>query len=658
MSRLALVLGAGASWAAPSARPLFGDVQQQLFDGLGLTVETDRRWLMAPEALLSRLAARGVDIDAELRAMLEGGAPNALHFAAAQALSRGASVWTPNFDELIEKAAEHLGVDIHRLVIDERDPACDCRCGHLLKVHGSLSGETVLARSDDVLESLPEPWTSRLRRDFEGAQVGLVGYAGADIDLRAALQDALAAAAGAQWFDIQPRRADLEARFGRGLEAGRLQLSLTERPDLSFLDWARQQELTARTPEEVDALTRGPLPERELPKPAIGDDELLRGLVADDFGDFHTARTHYRRALVSGPDRRRAGRCLLSTGLIHGALWRPAATGLLRAACALPTPLVWPHQQLILYLTWNGRTASAWHVAQRALRRFDDDHGLRLQAANLAKECEPREGVRLSRLAQAHALEHRQARQAAWATLCLSLSLRWVGEIEQAAEQAARLAGGLDALAAPVWRAWGHFELGAVAALSDRADDAVAELRQAREVFAAAGAENFVFDALCAELAAERQRVDGHPDRIHRQARAMLDRGLRTSRYAREVLLVEEGELARAAGQLETAEAAYTQVLGSPTAAQAVLGLAEVERTRGEEPRAARAALTRSRELGFAFGEVHAAITLGLAGALAEDEVERIIASSAFTAPHRIGHAGLTRFCLGPEPERHALSFP
>lgn len=99
----------------------------------------------------------------------------------------------------------------------------------------------------------------------------------------------------------------------------------------------------------------------------------------------------------------------------------------------------------------------------------------------------------------------------------------------------------------------------------------------------------------------------------------------------------------------------------SPTVAQQVLGLlgqGEVQRARGEAPVAARRALERSQALGFGFGEVHAAITLGLAGAISTADAEGTIRGSRFSPPERADCDGLLRYCLGPEPELHAISFP
>ena len=83
-----------------------------------------------------------------------------------------------------------------------------------------------------------------------------------------------------------------------------------------------------------------------------------------------------------------------------------------------------------------------------------------------------------------------------------------------------------------------------------------------------------------------------------------------------------------------------------------------MQRAIGEEPTYARSALTLSRRLGFAYGEVHAAVTLGLAGCMPLSEAEAIIAASNFLPPSRTGGRDLLRFSLGPRPELHPLSFP
>lgn len=78
--------------------------------------------------------------------------------------------------------------------------------------------------------------------------------------------------------------------------------------------------------------------------------------------------------------------------------------------------------------------------------------------------------------------------------------------------------------------------------------------------------------------------------------------------------------------------------------------LGEVQRARSQRPAAAEQALARSQQLGFGYGIAHAAITLGLAGAITAEEAERLVADSGFPAPELGRVQGLQRFCLGRTP--------
>lgn len=660
MAKVAIVIGAGGSWAAPAGRPLFVHVRRVLTGQLGLPI-TDEQWsYLAPEALLSRLQKRRVNVDAELRRMLSGGWPNALHYAAAQALGRGAPVWTPNFDELIEAAADTLGVGYH-VVLPHDDPRCGCSSGHLYKVHGTLSGQRVIARSEDVLLPLPAAWAARLREDLDGAEVAIVGYAGADVDLRVALREALAGCARAVWLGTPHDDESLRRRFAEPLATGRLSLRFGERPDLEFLNWAAARKLTVSTPANVDAAARGPLPELQVPSPLFVPSPLLRARVLDDY-DGARAHDFYRYAIRKDPDRAVAARAYLTSGLIHGDWWRAAATALLAGACSLPVRWAWPHRYLLIYNTFNAPPPQRWRNAQRALQRTGQDPSFLFAAASAAKEVDPRSAVTLARRAQRHAELARQPANAAWATFSLSFALRWLGRVDEAGQEATRLADGFDSLAKPVWIAWGHFELGAVAVLRGDPAEGVRQMEFAREVFAAAGTRNFVFDATCGAIAAHRLGGSLREEKaLREQARRMLDRGERLSRFAREVLLVEDAELARLEGRLDEAEQGYRELARSPTLAQellGLLGLGEVQRRRGERVIAARHALERSQQTGFGFGVVHAAVTLGLAKEIDEHEAERLIAGSGFMPPSRDGFHGLRRYCVGPDADAHVICFP
>jgi len=659
VTRYVLVCGAGASLAAPARRPLFDWIREALTAPLQLGIDDDAWKRLAPEALLSRLNLAGIDIDRELRQMLRGGSPNALHAMAAEVLHRGGAVWTTNFDELIEMAAQQSGVEFHRLLPDG-NPRCECALGHLVKVHGTLSDAHVMARSEEVILPLPPAWLDRLADDFGGAVIAVVGYAGADVDLRTALRDALGASADARWFGTPADQEPLGRRFAGPLAAKQLQLRISDRPDLAALDWGRAQGLAHAIGSELlaqarEQIRRVPLDAAYLPN------DLLRARVLDDFGRGLEARKLYGRALRHGPRRRRAARALYSSGLIHGAPWRPAALAVLNAAAAAPLPWRWPHRHRLPYLTWNVSPDKRLRALERSLARAGDDPDLLLSAANAAKEVDPQRAVDLGRRAQRDAIARRHPPDVAWATFTLSFALRWQGDIAAATEQATRLADGYDALAGPVWVAWGHFEVGATAALQGELSEAQQRMQLALEVFTAAGSI-FSFDAWCGAIAVYRAAGDLDSQRAaYEEARQLLPRDKLRRRFKREVLMVEEGEFARQQGRLDEAAAIYSELARSPTVAQellGLLGLGEVQRRLGVKSEAAWRALRRSDELGFGYGQVHAAVTLGLAGEMDATDAERRIAASVYAPPIRGEATGLLRYCQGPIPEEHLLCFP
>lgn len=653
------MLGAGASLAAPASRPLFAWVRDTLMATLELELDPRAVNRLAPEALLSRLAAAGVDIDGELRRILGGGRPNALHAMAAELLARGGAVWTTNFDELVEAAASDAGISYHRLLPDA-DPSCACQKGHLVKPHGTLSAERVLARSEQVMAPLQPAWAHRLVTDLRDTDLALVGYRGADLDLRPALRTALHEASRAVWFVCEDDEPDLTRRFADPLAAGDLALAISERPDLAALEWGRDRGLTAEISDELLADAREE-PQPEKARAAYRPSDLSRARVLDDFGRPLEARRLYAWALRRGPRRRGAAGALYSSGLIHGAPWRGVALAALNLACALPLRWGWPHRQRLPYLTWNVPPHERLPKLERSLASAGDRPALLLSAANAAKEVAPRRAIELGERALSNALEAEDPADAAWAAFILSFAYRWLGDLAKASEYARQLADGYDALAGPVWIAWGYFELAANAALSAEIERAQQAVAVAVEVFSGAGSI-FEFDGWCAALTIARLAGDSDgQERALSRARELRGRGPLRKRFTNEVLLAEEAELARADERLDDAERMYAELAQSGTVAQemlGLLGLGEVERQRSQAPEIARKALRRSVALDFGYGQVHAAITLGLSGETSPEEAERQIDASRFRPPTREDEQGLLRYCQGPDPEKHLLYFP
>jgi hypothetical protein len=662
-NRRVLILGAGASLARPAERPLFDAIRRTLLEPLYVGLDPVRWRYLAPEALLSRLQAAGLDIDRELRQMLVGGHPNAIHRMCAAVLATGSSIWTTNLDELIETAADDAAIRFHRL-LPEEDPTCACPLGHLIKVHGTLSSERVLARSQDVLLPLTRPWLARLANDLRESEVAIIGYAGADIDLRTGLRQSLTLCDRAIWFGTDADRESLARRFAQPLSTRTLELAISERPDLAALEWGAARALTDAIPDALLEQARMP-PSRPELRAQYCPNHLMRARVLDDFGDAATrrqnARVEYRLALAKGPGRRLATKALYSSGMIHGAVWRgPMIVGL-NALCALPLRWRWPHRQRLPYLTWNVPPGRRLLTLERSLGRLGPDGPIVIAAANAAKEVNPKRAVQFGLIAQQDAMARQDPADAAWATFILSLALRWSGDVAAAAQQAERLADGYDALAGPTWVAWGHFESGATKSLKGELADAQAQMQLAIEAFTAAGSI-FAFDAWSAMVAIRRAMGDATGEReAYEQAYRLLESDPLRRRFKREVLMVEEAEHARQHGSLDDAERVYDELSRSTTLAQELLGrlgLGEVQRSRGERPSEAWTALRRSDELGFGYGQVHAAITLGLAGEMTLNEAEQRISESVYDPPVRDGETGLTRFCQGADPAQHVLCFP
>ncbi|MGZ6609308.1 MAG: SIR2 family protein [Solirubrobacteraceae bacterium] len=638
---------------------MFAWIREALITRLDINIAPDRWNQLAPEAMLSRLASSGVDIDRELRHMLSGGAPNVLHVLAAEVLRRRGAVWTTNFDELIEEAAATRTIGFHRTLPDD-NPRCDCDLGHLVKVHGTLSAEHVLARSEQVMVPFSAAWEAQLVDDCAEANVAIVGYAGSDVDLRPALHHALSSSTNATWFGTEADCAALQARFSRPIEQRTLDLAISDRPDLAAVEWADSHELTPDLTNDLRDQAAAPV--RRLPiEVQYRPNALIRARVLDDFGQAIDARHSYRAAFRRGPRRIRAARALYSSGLIHGAPWRPAALAILNTACRLPVGWRWPHLQRLPYLTWNLPADQRLKILEESLSATHDDPIVILNAANAAKEVDPRRAITLGAQAKTIAIKNNDPADAAWASFILSLATRWTGDTARATPEAHELADGYGSLAGPVWIAWGHFELGAIAVLEGRIPQALEEVQLAIDIFTAAGSV-FAFDGYCAMIATQRAAGNREQEqRAHEAARQLQIADPLRPRFKRDVLLVEEGEAARRDGEVETARAAYLELSTSPTLAQEILGLlglGELQRAQHVTPDASWNALRRSDATGFGYGQVHAAITLGLAGELSPSDIEHRIFASTYQPPVRDDIDGLRRYCQGPDPDEHLLCFP
>ncbi len=625
----------------------------------------------APEALLQRFAASGVDVERLINELLAGGEPNASHFVAAEILAGGGTVSTTNLDALIEVAARRRSIDYH-LIHFKDDPACTCPRGHLFSLHGSVESGPLALSSDQVLTSIGSQWQAALCRAFKGREVAVLGYAGRDLDLRDALDQALAEAKRVDWFAIanDPQG---RSRFERLQRSGRLLLHEAggpavrhSRPDWLFLDWAKSRSLTRSVPPELLDEMRQPAYPAPLKLGDFRPPPVTQGEVLDAFGDIAGARERFRRALHESGLRARlhaAGR-LWGLGLRHGAPWRESALSGL-ALLTERTPLTYVKKfwrWRLRGLTHIYRPSTTLPVAEKALERFQDDDDFQLQLANAAKLVGQLDRARqLALSARDKSRSSGKTERAATASLNLSITLRWLGDLASAQREADHLASDLGPLAGLNHQSWGVSEQGCVAALRGR--EAEGLLRRAIEDFALLTDDTSLIDAQTflipvLRLAGERKEAEELLTATQRQLEAVQT----PSRFREEALLIEVAELARIDRRYPRAGQIFSKLAESNHlihAILALLGLGECQREERERPEAAERALERSRAAGVRFGALHALVTLGRDEPRRTSECEAEIARLGYPAPERTdGTTGLLRFCLGPDPERHQIAFP
>jgi SIR2-like domain len=376
--RLTLFLGAGASLAGESGLPLFGHLRTGFLRAAELEPELEEfrdlrnaldglLGFLAPEALLQRLdvgrvPVRSLMVEAFNR---QEAAPNLVHSTVAWLLQHGATVWTTNYDTLVEEACAVTGVECLAWARAQGPPPMGA---NLLKVHGTLPSragtpprwgepdkEALVFSSGQVLVSLPEPWARRLRADLEGRDVLVLGYRGADVDLYPLLLESLPKARTVRWFDTGAVEREILERFpflervsgdeasahgGREEDAGSSLLVVSQNPTETFA------EAVSGLHPELGAIVAGRPVGVRWPDMALAPLDLSLSNKAEllaELGLQQPARRLYRRVLWArwrraGPrDRARAVRILLR-GRAGRLRRNPVARLLLRALAGPLTP--------------------------------------------------------------------------------------------------------------------------------------------------------------------------------------------------------------------------------------------------------------------------------------------------------------------------------
>lgn len=258
-----------------------------------------------PEQLFYRLARIGPEyetsINATLLRYLSDHLPNRNHRALAHALRDGASVWTTNYDTLIEDAYAPFG-EVHVLATPD-GPNCDrpgCNSAHLYKPHGTFrsndpTAQQLIYQSDAALAGLPKEWQSAAREAFSGRATVVAGYSGNDIDIMAIYLDA--ATSPGDWYEKPGPRADRAEEIlptivtiHRDDPSSGLQREIADRCRLSLAEFGVDPEHTT----EVVAAVGFPL-------------HLFgRASLESHLEDPAIARRTYRRSVLHDPWRLKA----------------------------------------------------------------------------------------------------------------------------------------------------------------------------------------------------------------------------------------------------------------------------------------------------------------------------------------------------------------
>ena len=238
-----LFVGAGIS--VPAGLPAFDELRTELFEQIvqwsWLAPASRRRiathlCMLAPEYAVSLLDDDGRGARDYICQRLQGAEPTAEHKLLALALRKGALVYTPNFDSLIETAVgEGIDVAIRRTESDVPGSA------KLLKLHGSCPD--IVVRAEEVMVSISGAWAGRFLADCSRQQSHLVvwGYRGSDPDLAPLVLAGAAAASICTWIaysdeDAERANAHLSGVVGASVISARSLTSQTRKLVAAIVD--------------------------------------------------------------------------------------------------------------------------------------------------------------------------------------------------------------------------------------------------------------------------------------------------------------------------------------------------------------------------------------------------------------------------------------
>jgi hypothetical protein len=656
VSRWLLFLGAGASMAAPTELPNFGELFAGVVGGMGWQWrEQDERWhhdcypsfgqpQIPAEVLFGVLRRFGVAFAAQVAGCLSVAEANAVHSVAARVLAARGSIWTTNIDSCVEVACEQLPRRAGRA----RPRASRGRTGQpvleslrsagpgtLVKFHGTVEDPRTLAFTDsELLAPLAQADIEHLLRSAAGSCLVLYGYRGADADLFHLLERAFDAAAEVIWFEpFHKVRGEIKRAFPRS-NIKFLPDPLPENEDealyataAEFLGCAEAAGAAADADlaRTMLASKRGKL---DVTVPLHGVPAIVHARLVERFGDpgadevaLATARCedakHMRVRSLPQHLRWARSHSLYNEGIVAVAVeWLAAHRRLLaalRPRMIRDYAITSQHALLLQKREWKAVDDFAhWAVE---LRGEAADYYYLAYGYRYAMRVEP--SRQAADIAQAGLSASGEPERHAGAVLEQGRAAVYQGRFGDAARYAFELRERTGRYAIPRWRAWGEWLEALALCYRGDPDGAERATWRAEERFKGEGRGGPLADLRTARLLADRVRMalgrDAQPDLDVTDA-AALGLRYRDDRF----LLHADIHLAR--HERDLAERLLGAVAAEPSCPIAGIwaqfGLAEIDRLNGRARAADRfASLARfANEVGAHWLGAQAAIALELCG--------------------------------------------
>ncbi|MEU2031107.1 SIR2 family protein [Nocardia amamiensis] len=231
---LLLLCGAGLSMASPSNVPSWWEFNEKILEGIKRRALDDISFSPEVSQSIQELTLDRIDLlsfsqvihDAfaggtwfSLLPYLDGEQPNYSHWAVAALAQAGiiTTVLTTNFDTLLERAANELGVAFEILVPGRHTPPDPSLTGlKIVKLHGGL-GETatLVDLATQKCRGFTDEWIQWIIRECESHSILVAGFSGLDLDISADYIGLLAAASSIPsltWLAREPGNLPVTAR--------------------------------------------------------------------------------------------------------------------------------------------------------------------------------------------------------------------------------------------------------------------------------------------------------------------------------------------------------------------------------------------------------------------------------------------------------------